>query len=71
MGELNTEDWAVLLGQKGVAREGEMPLETAQQRGRNRNQKKSMYVIVLVSCYRCLYCSDILEVSRHELTSYF
>lgn len=50
MGELNTEDWVVLLGQKGVVRKGEMPLETAQQRGRDWNQKKSksMYVIVLV-----------------------
>lgn len=71
MGELNTEDWAVLLGQEGVAREGEMPLETAQQRGRNWNQKRSMYVIVLVFLLACLYCSDTLEVSRHELTSYF
>lgn len=55
MEELNTEVWAVLLGQKGVARGGEMmPLQTAQQKGRNRNQKKSMYVIVLVFLLSCL-----------------
>lgn len=71
MGELNTEDWAVLLGQAGVARKGEVPLETAQQRGRNRNQKKSMYVIVLAFLLSCLYCSDKLEVNRPKLTSYF
>lgn len=59
MGELNTENWAVLPGQEGVARKGEVPLETAQQRGRNRNQKKSMDVIVLFSCYHA--CTAVIH----------
>lgn len=60
----------MLPGQEGVARKGEVPLETAQQRGRSRNQKEygCGCVVFLLSC---LYCSDTLEVSRHKLTSYF